>query len=157
MTQHPILVATDFKPRSDRAVDRAVRLARETGRELVVVHAVEDENETKTGPSLQDRVASVMPEDAGSYRCLFPEGSAPRAIAQAVDEQSLSSRELARNLDLAANGVDAVGSNLAQIADMARGTGAAAEQVLVSADQLDATAHGLDTRSRQFVESVRAA
>ena len=79
------------------------------------------------------------------------------AIAQAVDEQSLSSRELARNLDLAANGVDAVGSNLAQIADMARGTGAAAEQVLVSADQLDATAHGLDTRSRQFVESVRAA
>ena len=79
------------------------------------------------------------------------------AIAQAVDEQSLSSRELARNLDLAANGVDAVGSNLAQIADMARGTGAAAEQVLVSADQLDATAHGLDTHSRQFVESVRAA
>ena len=79
------------------------------------------------------------------------------AIAQAVDEQSLSSRELARNLDLAANGVDAVGCNLAQIADMARGTGAAAEQVLVSADQLDATAHGLDTRSRQFVESVRAA
>lgn len=79
------------------------------------------------------------------------------AIAQAVDEQSLSSRELARNLDLAANGVDAVGSNLAQIADMARGTGAAAGQVLVSADQLDATAHGLDTRSRQFVESVRAA
>ncbi|KZX86531.1 hypothetical protein A3719_14620 [Erythrobacter sp. HI0020] len=79
------------------------------------------------------------------------------AIVQAVDEQSLSSRELARNLDLAANGVDAVGSNLAQIADMARGTGAAAEQVLVSADQLDATAHGLDTRSRQFVESVRAA
>ena len=79
------------------------------------------------------------------------------AIAQAVDEQSLSSRELARNLDLAANGVDTVGSNLAQIADMARGTGAAAEQVLVSADQLDATAHGLDTRSRQFVESVRAA
>ena len=79
------------------------------------------------------------------------------AIVQAVDEQSLSSRELARNLDLAANGVDAVGCNLAQIADMARGTGAAAEQVLVSADQLDATAHGLDTRSRQFVESVRAA
>ncbi|MEL7687469.1 universal stress protein [Citromicrobium bathyomarinum] len=87
MTQHPILVATDFKPRSDRAVDRAVRLARETGRELVVVHAVEDENETKTGPSLQDRVASVMPEDAGSYRCLFPEGSAPRAIAQAVEDE----------------------------------------------------------------------
>ena len=79
------------------------------------------------------------------------------AIAQAVDEQSLSSRELAHNLDLAANGVDAVGSNLAQIGDMARGTGAAAAQVLTSADQLDGTARALDTSSRGFVHSVRAA
>jgi nucleotide-binding universal stress UspA family protein len=87
VTQHPIVVATDFKPRSDRAVDRAVRLARETGRELVVVHAVEDPDIARTGPSLEDRVASVMPEDAGDYRCLFPEGSAPRAIAQAVEDE----------------------------------------------------------------------
>ena len=79
------------------------------------------------------------------------------AIAQAVDEQSLSSRELAHNLDLAANGVDAVGTNLAQIGDMARGTGAAAEQVLTSADQLDGTARALDASSRGFVHSVRAA
>ena len=79
------------------------------------------------------------------------------AIAQAVDEQSLSSRELAHNLDLAANGVDAVGSNLAQIGDMARGTGAAAAQVLTSADQLEGTARALDTSSRGFVHSVRAA
>jgi methyl-accepting chemotaxis protein len=79
------------------------------------------------------------------------------AIAQAVDEQSLSSRELAHNLDLAANGVDAVGTNLAQIGDMARGTGAAAAQVLTSADQLDGTARALDASSRGFVHSVRAA
>ena len=68
MTQHPILVATDFKPRSDRAVDRAVQLARETGRELVVVHAVEDPDVIRVGPSLEERVASVMPENVGDYR-----------------------------------------------------------------------------------------
>ena len=87
MTQHPILVATDFKPRSDRAVDRAVQLARETGRELVVVHAVEDPDVIRVGPSLEERVASVMPENAGDYRCLFPEGSAPAAVAQAVEDE----------------------------------------------------------------------
>ena len=87
MTQHPILVATDFKPRSDRAVDRAVQLARETGRELVVVHAVEDPDVIRVGPSLEERVASVMPENVGDYRCLFPEGSAPAAIAQAVEDE----------------------------------------------------------------------
>ena len=79
------------------------------------------------------------------------------AIAQAVDEQSVSSRELARNLDLAANGVDNIGSSIAQIAQMARNTGKACEQVLASADTLDLTAHDLDARSREFVESVRAA
>ena len=79
------------------------------------------------------------------------------AIAQAVDEQSVSSRELARNLDLAANGVDSIGSSIAQIGQMARGTGAAAEQVLASADTLEGTACALDARSREFVDSVRAA
>ena len=79
------------------------------------------------------------------------------AIAQAVDEQSVSSRELARNLDLAANGVDNIGSSISQIAQMARNTGKACEQVLASADTLDLTAHDLDARSREFVESVRAA
>ena len=79
------------------------------------------------------------------------------AIAQAVDEQSVSSRELARNLDLAANGVDNIGSSIAQIAQMARNTGKACEQVLASANTLDLTAHDLDARSREFVESVRAA
>ncbi|MBD59662.1 MAG: hypothetical protein CL808_06025 [Citromicrobium sp.] len=87
MAQHPIVVATDFKPRSDRAVDRAARLARDTGRELVVVHAVENDSELRGGETLKERVASVMPEDAGAYRCLFPEGSAPAAIAQAVEDE----------------------------------------------------------------------
>ncbi|WP_421992165.1 methyl-accepting chemotaxis protein [Qipengyuania sp.] len=79
------------------------------------------------------------------------------AIAQAVDEQSVSSRELARNLDLAANGVENIGGGIAQIGDMARSTGAAADKVLASADTLDGTARDLDARSQEFVNSVRAA
>lgn len=79
------------------------------------------------------------------------------AIAQAVDEQSVSSRELAHNLDLAANGVAAIGGGIAQIGEMARGTGAAAAAVLASAGTLDETARDLDARSREFEDSVRAA
>ena len=79
------------------------------------------------------------------------------AIAQAVDEQSVSSRELARNIDIAANGVEAIGGSIAQIGDMARGTGAAAGAVLASAGALDETARDLDARSREFENSVRAA
>ncbi|MFA6219565.1 MAG: HAMP domain-containing methyl-accepting chemotaxis protein [Erythrobacter sp.] len=79
------------------------------------------------------------------------------AIAQAVDEQSLSSRELARNLDMAANGVERIGDNISQIRDMAHDTGAAAEQVLESANHLDTSARTLDARSSEFVASVRAA
>lgn len=88
MAQQPIVVATDFKPRSDRAVDRAARLAKDTGRKLVVVHAVEHDSHPATGDELKRRVAAVMPEDAGDYQCLFPEGSAPAAIAQAVEDEN---------------------------------------------------------------------
>lgn len=79
------------------------------------------------------------------------------AIAQAVDEQSVSSRELARNLDVAARGVESIGTGIAQIGQMARTTGASADQVLVSANALDVNARDLDARSREFVNSVRAA
>jgi methyl-accepting chemotaxis protein len=79
------------------------------------------------------------------------------AIAQAVDEQSMSSRELARNLDVAASGVERVGVNISQIRDMAQDTGMAAEQVLASANHLDTSARALDVRASEFVASVRAA
>ena len=79
------------------------------------------------------------------------------AIAQAVDEQSLSSRELARNLDRAANGVDNIGGGIAQIGETARSTGAAADKVLASAATLDHTARDLEGRAHEFVSSVRAA
>ena len=38
-----ILVATDLTARSDRAIERAFSLARETGAELTILHAVDDE------------------------------------------------------------------------------------------------------------------
>ena len=87
MAQQPIVVATDFRPRSDRALDRAVKLASDTGRELVVVHAIENWRNPPEGEDLKAQVGAVMPESAGDYRCLLPEGSAPEAIAQATEDE----------------------------------------------------------------------
>ena len=87
MADHPILVATDFRPRSDRALDRAAKLAKDTGRKLVVIHANEKWRNGPPGDLLKARIASVMPQDAPDYRCLLPEGSAPDMIAQAAEDE----------------------------------------------------------------------
>lgn len=87
MAQHPVLVATDFKPRSDRALDRAARLAKDTGRELVVIHANEKWRNGPSGDVLKARLAAVMPEDAPAFRSLLPEGPAPEVIAQAAEDE----------------------------------------------------------------------
>ena len=87
MAEHPILVATDFKPRSDRALDRAAKLAKDTGRELVVIHANEKWRSGPSGDELTAQVKAVMPEDAPAFRSLLPEGPAPDVIAQAAEDE----------------------------------------------------------------------
>ena len=79
------------------------------------------------------------------------------AIAQAVDEQSLSSRELARNLDMTATGVDEIRHSLEHVRQMARSTGDAAAQVLDSANDLRAQSAGLNLRADDFLRSALAA
>lgn len=78
-------------------------------------------------------------------------------IAQAVDEQSVASQDLARNLDMAASGANAVNSQFERVRDMAGSTGAAAEQLLASASGLHDQANGLGVQAQGFVSSVRAA
>lgn len=79
------------------------------------------------------------------------------AIAQAVEEQSLSARELADNLDRAASGAAKIRSNIAEVRDLAQHNGEAASQLLDAAKGLRAEAEGLDTHAREFLASAQAA
>ena len=79
------------------------------------------------------------------------------AIAQAVDEQTVSSRALARNLDVAATGVLDIGQGIERIRAMAGDTGTAAHQVLAAATGLRREARTLGDASSEFTNTVLAA
>jgi len=84
------------------------------------------------------------------------EGSAT-AIAQAVDEQSMASRDLARNLALAAGGTDEIGESMGQVSETAQSTGAAANHVLEAASDLNKQAAVLREQVEEFIGYVRTA
>lgn len=86
----PIVVATDFSARADRAIDRAIMLGEQLGRPVILVHAL-DSNEAGASdrPRLDRQMRGVLPEHmAGAERVEFryPEGSAPQALAKAAEE-----------------------------------------------------------------------
>ena len=79
------------------------------------------------------------------------------SIASAVDQQSVAGQDLARSIDLAARSTDEVSSNIVQVREASLATGAAASQVLGSADALEAQASVLRSQVDQFLLKVRAA
>ncbi|MFK4002653.1 methyl-accepting chemotaxis protein [Qipengyuania sp. NPDC077563] len=79
------------------------------------------------------------------------------AIAGAVDQQSVSSRELARSLDMAVAGVGEIEMSIEQLRERARDTGMAADQLLDAATGLDADASGLKREAAAFVGKILAA
>lgn len=83
--------------------------------------------------------------------------SSALAIAQAVDEQSLASQDLARNLSMAAGGANEIGASTGQVREMTGSTGAAATQVHDSATDLHRQAHALRAEVQRFLGYVRAA
>ncbi len=79
------------------------------------------------------------------------------SIASAVDQQSVAGQDLARSIDLAARGTDEVSRNFTQVRETSLATGAAANQVLGSAADLDGQATALKRKVDQFLNHFRAA
>jgi len=77
-------------------------------------------------------------------------------IAGAVDEQSVSGEELARNIDTVASGAAQVGERLAALKSASEETGTAAEDVVASANALGEHADDLRTKAGRFIEDVRS-
>ena len=78
------------------------------------------------------------------------------SIASAVDQQSVAGQDLARSIDLAANGTQAVASHIDDVRELSLSTGAAAGQVLTSANDLDQQAATLNAQVQAFLAKVRA-
>jgi methyl-accepting chemotaxis protein len=78
-------------------------------------------------------------------------------IAAAVEEQSATTQEIARNVHGASKGTAQVASNISDVSKAANETGAASSQVLSSAKSLSREGHVLKGEVEAFLRSVRAA
>jgi methyl-accepting chemotaxis protein len=78
-------------------------------------------------------------------------------IAAAVEEQTAATREIARNVQQAAQGTSEVTENIVSVSQAATDTGAAANQVLGSAEELSRQAELLRGELSRFIDVVRAA
>ena len=78
------------------------------------------------------------------------------SIATAVDQQSVAGHDLARSIDLAARGTEKVAGHIEDVRQLSLHTGAAASQVLSSANELEAQAAHLNEQVRGFLSRVRA-
>lgn len=78
------------------------------------------------------------------------------SIATAVDQQSVAGRDLAQSIDLAARGTEKVAGHIEDVRQLSLHTGAAASQVLSSANELEAQAAHLSAQVRGFLSRVRA-
>lgn len=79
------------------------------------------------------------------------------SIANAVSEQGSATQEIARSVQCAATGTDQVTNDISVVTTAVSDAGAAAELVLVSADQVASQAEVLRREVRQFLMTIRAA
>ncbi|MEL6877724.1 MAG: methyl-accepting chemotaxis protein [Pseudomonadota bacterium] len=76
-------------------------------------------------------------------------------IASAVDQQSMSGEDLARNIDTVARGAGDVAEQIGHLHDASMVTGSVSNQVLTSAEELDNHADALREKASRFIVDVR--
>jgi len=85
----PIVVATDFSARADRAIDRALQLGAEWGTRIVLLHAVDRKAEGADQAALDRAMEGGLPQGVPGTEAVefaYVEGEPPEAIAQAADQ-----------------------------------------------------------------------
>lgn len=87
----PIMVATDLRPQSDRAIDRAILIANVWDTRLIVFHVVEEGSRLASTPDLADAaVRSVLPDPAAAVEIQIADGAAPARIVEAAAQKNCS-------------------------------------------------------------------
>jgi methyl-accepting chemotaxis protein len=124
-------------------------LAEQTAKATQEIAANIAEVQTVTTNSEQaiSRIVTVIDEIA----------SVSNVIAGAVEQQDVATREIARNVDQAAEGTRDAAQNTAGVSDTAQQTGVASAQVLHAAGELSERSQALRKRVDEFIAQVRAA
>lgn len=87
MDNGPIVVASDFSARSDRAVDRAIGLARQLSRPLKLVHAIEPARSAEIDRDrIERRMRELVGDTAAEIELLCPEDKVTDALVDAVSD-----------------------------------------------------------------------
>ncbi|GAU86010.1 universal stress protein family 4 [Bosea sp. BIWAKO-01] len=85
-----ILLASDFSPRSDRALDRALRIAGEWSAPLAILHVEEPpERQGKPADLIRDELRGELPPQASTAELVIRIGSLPTVlVAEATERHS---------------------------------------------------------------------
>ena len=163
------LIQTIAKRTNLLALNASIEAARggEAGRGFAVVASEVKELAAQTSRATEDVAAQIrqMQDSTGaSVHGLRSIGdqikqleSTAISIASAVDQQSVAGQDLARSIDLAARSTDEVSANIVQVRETSLTTGAAASQVLTSANDLEGQASRLRNQVDEFLRHIRAA
>ncbi|MDQ7250067.1 methyl-accepting chemotaxis protein [Dongia sedimenti] len=151
------------------ALNATIEAARagEAGKGFAVVASEVKTLATQTGKATEEisgQIAAVQAATQNSVTAINGIGETIRTIstisgtiAAAVEEQTAATREIARNVQQAAQGTAEVTENIVSVSQAANDTGAAAGQVLSSAEELSHQAELLRGELSRFIEVVRAA
>lgn len=149
------------------ALNASIEAARggEAGRGFAVVASEVKELAMQTSRATEkvaDQIRSMQSTTGASVKALRAIAgqvqdleSTAVSIATAVDQQSVAGRDLAQSIDLAARGTEKVSAHIEDVRQLSLSTGAAASQVLLSANELEAQATHLGDQVRGFLRTVR--